>query len=193
MKKLMQILAIPVLLIIGAAGWSFINKPTTVVVYRSSPQPQKQTPPTIIPTQKTAPTAEITQIVNDTTPLVYANPSVTIDAFQTAIPEKKYSDLLAFMTPNVTLIKSATSCCGLIPKKQAVAEMEYLSGATGSWNFSDSNPLVPKFEANDPENFKNVFIGTSSNYYAIGLRLNDDFLIDKIILVNDYRLITTGQ
>jgi hypothetical protein len=195
MKKILPILAVPVLLIIGAAGWSFLTKPTSIPIKQSTPLVQKET----ISTTKTisytpAPSIEIitTNNITNAQPLVYANPSVTIDAFETAIPEKKYADLSQFMTPTVTLIKYATSCCGVISKSQAIQELSYLSGAIGPWNFEDNNPIATKLQTNDPDNFTEVFVGTSSNNFTIGLKLNDDYLINKIILVSDYHLIT-GQ
>jgi hypothetical protein len=188
MKKIMQIIAVPVLLVIGAVGWSLINKQTSIKIDPTAPTPlvEKQAMPTKT-VVKISPTIapEVT-----TAPLVYANPSVTIDAFETAIPAKKYSDLSEFMTSNVTLIKYATSCCGLITKAQAIKEMAYLSGAVGPWNFEDNNPIAARLAASDPDNFRETFVGTSANNYTVGLVLNDSFLISKVILVGDYHLIT---
>jgi hypothetical protein len=182
MKKIIPIVAVPLLLVIGATGWSLISKPTSVIV-----APTKNPVAKIVSTIAPEPTATTTSA-----PLVYANPSVTIDAFETAIPAKKYADLSEFMTAKVNLIKYASSCCGLISKAQAISEMGYLSGAVGPWNFADNNPIAVKLEASDPDNFKGAFVGTSANNYAVGLVLDDNFLISKVVLVADYHLIT-GQ
>lgn len=180
MKKIIPFLLIVLCIGIGFVGWSFINKPTEIAINSSGiPKPTQLI-------EKTNPT-----LGNEPKPTIeYANPSVVIDAIETAVPAKKWSDLSPFMIPNVTLIKYATSCCGVITKNQALSELSYLNIATGPWNFSETNPIAKKLEANDPEHFNEMWIGTSKDYYAVGFKWNDSFLIEKISIVNDYRMIT---
>jgi hypothetical protein len=94
------------------------------------------------------------------------------------------------MTPTVSVIKYATSCCGPLTKTRAIEEMAYLSGAIGPWDFTMTNPVLAKLEAADPDNFKDAYVGTSANYYAVGFTLGDNFLIEKVFITNDYRMIT---
>jgi len=175
-------------MLLGALGWSYLSKPISI------PITQIQQPIQIVPTPTSIQIVDTTKTYTPTIEptLDYVNPSVAIDAFETAIPTKKYADLAEFMTPTVTVIKYATSCCGAISREKAIAEMAYLSGATGTWNFADTNPIAKKLEAADSETFKEMYIGTAGNYYTVALHLNDDFYIDKVFLTNDYRLIT-GQ
>jgi hypothetical protein len=184
MKKIIPFAVIFVVLVMGIVGWSFINKPTQISIQNVTQPPQGKIVKPITPT------IEVNPSITGTAPLVYVNPSVVIDAIETAVPEKKWSDLSAFMTPNVTLIKYASSCCGVITKSQAIAELSYLNSATAPWNFKETNPIAKKLEANDPEHFKEMWIGTSKDYYAVGFKWNDNFLIEKISIVNDYRTIT---
>jgi hypothetical protein len=187
MNKFIFPLTIIMLVIVGVVGWSFLNKPTSIPITNTDISIQK-----ITPTATIYITPEVTETLAETSKLTFANPSVAIDSFSTSIPAKKYSDMAEYMTPNVTIIKYGTSCCGLLTKAKAINEMSYLNGAFGPWNFADNNPLSPKFTKADPDNFQHAFIGTSANNYAVGLELNDNYLITKVILVGDYRLIT-GQ
>jgi hypothetical protein len=173
MKKVVPFLLVFVGIGIGIGGWSLINRPVEVTINKSTTQ--KQSAPTTSPTSQ---------------PLIYVNPSVVIDAIETAVPAKKWTDLLPFMVSKVNLVKYATSCCGLITSSQAVSELAYLNSATSPWNFSENNPIALSLESKDPEHFKEMWIGTSKDYYAVGFKWNDDFMIDKISIVNDYRLIT---
>jgi len=188
MNKFTLLLTVIVLVIAGVIGWSYINKPTTIPLTKINiPAQTGITPTTVITLMPT-----ITGPIAETSTLTYVNPSPAIDSFETAIPTKKYSDMAEYMTPTVTITKYATSCCGLLSKAQAISELSYLSGAVGPWDFSMTNPILKKLESADPETFKDIYVGTSSNNYAVGIELNDNYLITKIILIGDYHLIT-GQ
>jgi len=180
MTKFIKVLLVLVLIVVGIVGWSYLNKPTEIVIQQPTETAQLQ------PTE--APLSVPTE--SETSPIVYANPSVVIDAIETTVQNKQWADLLPFMVNKVTLIKYATSCCGLISKNQAISELTYLNDATGPWNFSDTNPIALSLESNDPEHFKEMWIGTATSYEAVGFKWNDDFLIEKISIVNDYRTIT---
>jgi len=186
MNKLSVFLLAIIFMLLGALGWSYLSKPISI------PITQIQQPKQIVPTSIQIDDTTKTIIPSTEPTLDYVNPSVAIDAFETAIPAKKYADLSEFMAPTVTVIKYATSCCGPLSREKAIAEMAYLSGATGTWNFADTNPIAKKLETADSETFKEMYIGTAGNYYTVALHLNDDFYIDKVFLTNDYRLIT-GQ
>jgi hypothetical protein len=188
MNKLILPLIVIILVVSGVIGWSFINRPTIVPITKIEIPAEKKVTPTSIVIN----TPTITETISQSTPLKYANPSVTIDAIETAVPSKKWTDLLPFMTTNVTLIKYGTSCCGTVSKNQAISELSYLNDATSPWNFSETNPIALSLESKDPEHFKETWIGTSKDYYAVGFKWNDDFLIEKVSMVNDYRLITSN-
>jgi hypothetical protein len=190
MKKLILPFIVIVLVIAGVFGWSYINRPTSIPIAKIHTVTPTQMPVTPTPTALTTPA--VTETLAQTSTLTFVNPSVAIDSFTTAIPIKKYGDMAEYMTPNVTVIKYGTSCCGLLTKAKAISEMSYLSGAIGPWNFEMTNPVYLKLQNLDPGNFLHAYVGTSSNWYAVGLELNDNYLITKVVLVGDYRLIT-GQ
>jgi len=173
-----------VLIIGGIIGWTYLTKPTSIPLSKIDTSIEK------IPSSPTQKLPTVTETIAETSTLTYVNPSVAIDSFETAIPEKKYNDMAAYMTPNVTIIKYATSCCGTLAKANALTELSYLSDAVGPWNFSMTNPIAKQIEAADPETFKDAYIGTASNNYAVGLILNDNYLITKVIITNNYHLIT---
>ena len=119
----------------------------------------------------------------------FVNPSATIAAINESIPAKKYGDLSAYMTGQVNLVMEATECCGDVPKADAIKQMSYLNGGTGPWNFADDNPIAAQIVKAVPQ-FKDYIIGTSANRYAVAFHLNDNYLIDKVYMVVDYKLIT---
>lgn len=117
----------------------------------------------------------------------FVNPSATIDAIKTLIPEKNYSELSKYMTDKVNVLLYASECCGFITKNATVNQMDYLNDAA-NWNFADNNPEAKKLEQKAPEYFKDAIIGTSQNGYAVGFNLNDKYLIEKIVITGNYQL-----
>jgi len=184
MKNTISFLSVLIVgIAIGIISWSYISRPVMVNVDK---------PLSLKPSQAIIPTVIISPppIVPTTGSIIeYANPSVVIDAIETAVPNKKWLDLLPFMMSDVSLIKYATSCCGTISKNQAINELSYLNDAVSPWDFSDKNPIALKLESDDPEHFKDMWIGTSADYHAVGFKWNDKFYIEKISLVGDYRTI----
>ena len=93
------------------------------------------------------------------------------------------------MTSKVNIALEATECCGDISKADAVKQMGYLNNGTVPWNFADDNPIAAQIVKAIPQ-FKDYIIGTSANRYAVAFHLNDKYLIDKVYMVVDYKLIT---
>lgn len=159
---------------------------------KPTPSPTIILPPTVLPQNSSIPVPSANpdvQVEDIGFPIEYANPSVAIDTIQTAIPSQQYNDLKPILAPNIEVIKYSTSCCGIIPKVQAISELSYLSGATGEWNFQDSNPLLPKLETAEPTIFKGNIVGTSADGYAVAFHLNDKLYVDKITIVGNYKLL----
>lgn len=119
----------------------------------------------------------------------FVNPSATITAIGDSVPAKKYSDLSAYMTSQVNLVLEASECCGDVPKADVIKQMSYLNSGTAPWNFADDNPIAAQIVKAVPQ-FKDYIIGTSANRYAVGFHLNDKYLVDKVYMVVDYKLIT---
>ena len=146
------------------------------------PKTSSPTPTTVVNTLVASPSA--LPVTSD-----FVNPGVTISVIGEAIPAKNYSDLASYMTDQVNVILYASECCGQITKSGAITQLEYLKSAISPWDFSDNNPTAAKLAKADPTNFKDHVVGTSSNRYAVSFHLNDQYLIDKIFLVGDWKLI----
>lgn len=171
-----------VLGIIGSAyyfGKSQIQKePNQAPVVSQAPTPaQTQTEQVILtPT----PSEETSKFVN---------PSATIENIKASVESKNYAALEGYMTNKVSVILYASECCGLISKQEAVSQMDYLNNGKAPWDFSDNNPIAQKLETADPENFKGNIIGIASNGTTVSFHLNDEFLVDRVFMVIDYKLI----
>ena len=95
------------------------------------------------------------------------------------------------MTDDVVLILYATECCGTVTKTKATAQMSYLEGSKGSWDFSEGSSVRAKLIQNNPQNFsQDMIVGISSDKYVTGFKLNSQNEIERIILVSDYTLIS---
>lgn len=173
------------LILIGLIGGAFYYGKQQGV--QKNPQitvtPTAVTLPTETPTPIASPTATVKQKTN------FVNPSATIENIEAAITSKNYAALEGFMAPSVSVTLSASECCGILTPAKATAQLSYTTNGKAPWNFKDNNPVAVKLIAADPANFKDNVIGISSNGFAIAFHLNDKFLIDKIFMVSDYKLI----
>jgi len=108
-----------------------------------------------------------------------------------SINSKNYQALEGYMTDDVVLILYATECCGTVTKTKATAQMSYLEGSKGSWDFSEGSSVRAKLIQNNPQNFsQDMIVGISSDKYVTGFKLNSQNEIERIILVSDYTLIS---
>ncbi|KKQ96867.1 MAG: hypothetical protein UT56_C0001G0025 [Candidatus Levybacteria bacterium GW2011_GWB1_39_7] len=119
----------------------------------------------------------------------FVNPSATIENIKASVESKNYAALEGYMTDKVSVILYATECCGLILRQEAISQMAYLNNGKAPWDFSYPNPIQTKLEIADPANFKGNVIGTASNGTTVSFHLNDKFLIDRVFMVIDYKLI----
>lgn len=94
------------------------------------------------------------------------------------------------MAPNVSVGIAASECCGLLSASKATEQLWYLTKGTPPWDFTYPNPIETKLRTADPANFKDAVIGIASNRFAVGFTLNNKYLIDKIFMTIDYKLIT---
>lgn len=119
----------------------------------------------------------------------FVNPGNTIAAIKEAVVNKSYDNLLQYMNYQVTFSKYSGECCGTVQRNRAVDEMSVLDSATPPWNFKDDNPNAEKLRLVDPDNFQETVIGTSSNRFAVSFKLDDEYRIEKIIVIPDYRIV----
>lgn len=134
-------------------------------------------------------TAPATVAVSPTQKAEFVNPSVTIANIQDSIKSKNYAALEGYMASKVSVSIAASECCGSLSAAKATEQMSYATKGTDPWDFSDTNPIAAKLRTADPANFKDAFIGTAANRFAVAFHLNNVYLIDKIFMVIDYKLI----
>ncbi len=119
----------------------------------------------------------------------FVNPSATIENIKAAVESRNYAALEGYMAPSVSVVISASECCGVLSPARATEQLSYLNNGTAPWDFTYPNPIETKLRTADPANFKDAVIGTASNRFAVGFTLNNKYLIDKIFMVIDYKLI----
>lgn len=75
------------------------------------------------------------------------------------------------------------------PKEAGQKLDKFFEKATGPWNFENDNPTAQKLINADPASFKGTIIGTSPDRYGVAFTLNDEFMIDKILMLSDWKVI----
>ena len=74
--------------------------------------------------------------------------------------------------------------------KQVDQELDkFFEQATGPWNFESDNPTTQKLVTTDPANFEGAIVGISPDRYAVVFTLNSESMIEKIILVPDWKIV----
>lgn len=128
----------------------------------------------------------------------YVNPSATIDAIDTAFLKDKKAlgtDLGAYMANSVRVVIYGTA--GENRKRDEASRIldSYLKDGNDPWTCDTGDPM--QYQNNvvarnlgkaNPE-FKDALICISSNRYVAAFTYNNEFLIDKIILSSNYKLI----
>lgn len=170
--------------IVGVAFyWGTIQKIPDVQAPGITPALQTQNPTTV---QKAdTPTAAVSP-QNKTE---FVNPSATIASIEDSVKSKNYAALEGYMAENVSVTLASSECCGTLSQSKAISQLSYLDNGTPPWDFTYPNPIETKLRNADPANFKDAVIGIASNRFAVGFTLNNKYLIDKIFMVIDYKLI----
>ena len=133
--------------------------------------------------------APTTATVSPTEKAGYVNPSVTLENSKAAVESGNYAALEGYMAPSVSVGIAASECCGVLTPSKAMGQLSYLTKGTPPWYFSDANPIAAKLRTADPANFKDAYIGTAANRFAVAFHLNDNYLIDRIFMAIDYKLV----
>lgn len=177
--------------VFGAYYYGFVkqNKTASVPVFST------KTSPTPLPVATPAPQPIIEDIPitpKERPTAGFVNPSGTIAAIEEAFgkPQKDLSgDLGAWMTDKVSVTVEASECCGLIERKEASKQVDYLKTGKNPWDCKDSNPVAAKLRTKNPAVFKDAVICTSSDGFLGAFTLDDQFLITKIYMAASYKLI----
>ena len=178
---------ISTIVVIGIAGiafnWGTQQKVSDVKTPIVTSQPQTQTSVTVQPTN-TQQTTNPSQGSSD-----FVNPSATIANIEDSVKSKNYAALEGYMAPRVSVVLAASECCGMLSPAKATEQLAYLNNGIAPWDFTYPNAIETKLRTADPANFKDAVIGIASNRFAVGFTLNNKYLIDKIFMVIDYKLI----
>lgn len=173
------------LLAIVIGYFFFLRKDETITL----PVPESKvtiTPAVFIPDDKTA-TASSDSV--DPSGEGFVNPSATIDAIETSLETKVYTNLEPYLLNTVIVTLGATECCGSMTKEKTIQQLSYLNEATLPWDLTATNPIAKQLTEKDPLNFKDTVTGTSANRFAVAFKLNNEYLIEKIFIIADYKLI----
>lgn len=100
-------------------------------------------------------------------------------------------DLGAWMADPVDFVLFATECCGNKGTKDASNQLDsFAVKGISPWNCSETSSVNKQILSKNPQDFKDMTICTSANRLLVGFHLDSEFLIDKMVLVNDYQQIT---
>lgn len=170
--------------IVGAAYyWGLQQKTLSIQTSNVTPTPKIQITTTAQPTN----TPTVTNSPQGTSDFV--NPSATIANIEDSVKSKNYAALEGYMAPSVSVTLAASECCGMLSPAKATEQLSYLNNGIAPWDFTYPNAIATKLRTADPANFKDAVIGIASNKFAVGFTLNDKYLINKIFMVIDYKLI----
>lgn len=137
--------------------------------------------PTSSPTQTPMPTP---------TSQTAATSNATLDAIDKAFTSKDFSGLSDIMKDNLIVGIYASECCGKITKADAILKLTtYFKSAKLPWTFSPTNAVTQALAKANPENFKDAVVGIAQDRHTVSLKLSANFLIEKITLMTDYKLL----
>lgn len=177
------------LVIAGAVFYSYnLGKKQSV------PNPISQATPSPSSVASPSATPDMPIFLRERPTAGFTDPSGTIKVIKEAFNKMDLSlgfDLGAWMADPVNIVLFATECCGNKGTKDADNQIDaFAVKGISPWDCSDTNLMTKKVLAKDSVSFKDMTICTSANGLLIGFHLDNEFLIDRIILVNDIKQIT---
>jgi hypothetical protein len=179
-----------IVLILGSVylGYKSINSQTTVT--------SQKTEIVISPTSNpvASPTVVIEHISLQERPTAgNTDNSQTVAAIKEGFQSKPYSSVVGAYFNNKEVLAVPYGIGGMVDKstpKEAMQKLDkFFELATGPWNFESNNPMAKKLLEADPTNFTGTIIGTSPDRFAVAITLNDEFMIDKVLMVSDWNSI----
>lgn len=108
----------------------------------------------------------------------------TKDAIADAVNSGNYAALETYMADAVNSVLAASEKGGNVAPAQAVTDLEYLSTATGPWDFAlDATTLASYAEGDYSDYFGgNEYVGQSSDGYVVSFGFDDCGKIDHIFI-----------
>jgi hypothetical protein len=154
-------------------GYQQINSQLTIVTNELNDLKNSKTQPTTTPTPK--PTIS---------PALKENITAAINTMNTAALE-------GYMTNPVTVVLAASEFGGPRTPTQAVSDLNYLSSATGPWNFNLSTPQLNAYKAGAYSQYfgDNTIVGKSANDYVVSFAINDSGKISVIFIAANASLL----
>jgi hypothetical protein len=148
---------------------------------------QSATPPSESPTATTSQSATPTSAPSPDptpTPEAHAPSAELVQHFSDAISSGNTAALEQNMAPSVFVIQYGTECCGDLEPVQAIASLDYLSNATGTWEFPAPAALVAGYrEGAYAEYFPvNSIVGASTDGFVVSFVLGPEDRVTTIFL-----------
>lgn len=115
------------------------------------------------------------------TPTISANLEENIAA---AIDTMNTAALEGYMADSVFVVYAASEYAGNKTPAEAVADLDYLSSATGPWDFNLPQATLDAYEAGFYTDYfgDDCVVGQSSDDYVVSFRVNNDGDIDQIFV-----------
>lgn len=189
MVKIAALLALVALILGGIfLGYQTLNKKAAII----PPKTEIVVSPTSEPIA--SPTATIERISLQERPTAgNTDNSQTVAAIKESFSSKPYSSVVGAYFNNKEVLAVPYGIGGSVDKstpKEAMQKLDKFSEqSTGPWNFESNNPMAKKLLTADPTNFSGTIIGTSPDRFAVAFTLNDEFMIDKVLMVSDWNSI----
>jgi hypothetical protein len=168
------------LLLAGAGYWgwqAWQQRQASESESSSEPTPAEPAPAEPTTPPATPPPAEISASLRE-------NIEASINTMNTAALE-------GYMTDPVTVILAASECCGSRTPAQAVADLNYLSGATDPWDWNLSAATLAEYKNGFYGQYFSdmTVVGQSANDYVVSFTINSDNKITTIFYTNSADLL----
>ncbi len=172
-------LVVVLLALVGGAYYFGTQKP--------SPRPKQGL--LVIPTSE--PEVKKVMPAKAPSPIPKEEPSNNVGEQIIAAIKSKNTQAFEGYTANMVSVRlEASSCCGLITKAEAIAQLSYLDPAVG-WNFDPANPILVNLAAAAPTYYGSGWtVGVASNEYLFSFKLNSENKMDAYNISATYKLLT---
>lgn len=88
-------------------------------------------------------------------------------------------------SPDVEVTLAGSECCGVMPRPDAVAQLDYvMPGSGASWNFAPDAALLDAMRAGDYADFfpEDALVGVSSDGYLLSFVPGADQLVARVLI-----------
>jgi hypothetical protein len=123
-----------------------------------------------------------------TTPTISAS---LVENIAAAIDTMNTAALEGYMADSVYVVYAASEYAGDKTPTEAVADLDYLASAIGSWDFDLPQATLDAYEAGFYSDYfgDDCVVGQSSDDYVVSFRINNDGHIDQVFITSDAALL----